>query len=94
MCINTYSFDYLVQSSFFDGYVLKKEPLKEVTPKMNLNYLNRLVFEFEIDVEYLDLQKRMCLFIIRVVLTCALRAQVKNLKMELNYKLCLEKIRF
>jgi hypothetical protein len=29
-----------------------------------------------------------------VVLTCALRAQVKNLKMELNHKLCLEKIRF
>jgi hypothetical protein len=28
------------------------------------------------------------------VLTCALRAHVKNLKMELNNKFCLEKIRF
>jgi len=27
---------------------------------MNLNCLNRLVFEFGIDVEYLDLQKKEC----------------------------------
>jgi len=32
--------------------------------------------------------------IIWVVLTCAFRTQVKNLKVELNHKLCLENIKF
>jgi hypothetical protein len=71
---------------------VRKKRKEKRRRKYNSNRFFFLLKRILIDFFFFD--KNSNRFLSRVVLTCALRAHIKNLKMKLNNKFCLEKIRF
>jgi uncharacterized protein YfbU (UPF0304 family) len=72
-----------LQSDFLATSHKELRPFKNTTKSQYFNYLRFSV----------DIGQRITIFR-RVMLTCALRAQVKDLKKELKHKFCIGKISF